>query len=82
MPHCSVSRDLKAHIPILHYEQGLSGKKICELLGVKKSLAYQTLTLMACITTLIPTMWVNNAPYSQLISTSSTIFYNNVTVHI
>jgi transposase len=43
MPRRAVSRDLKARVPILHYEQGLSIKKICELLGIKKSLAYQTL---------------------------------------
>jgi transposase len=43
MPRRAVSRDLKARVPILHYEQGLSVKKICKLLGIKKSLAYQTL---------------------------------------
>lgn len=44
MPPHSVSRDLKARIPILRYEQGLSVKKICDLLGIKKSLVYKTLT--------------------------------------
>jgi transposase len=43
MPHRTVLRDLKAPIPILHHEQGLSVKKICELLGIRKSLVYQTL---------------------------------------
>jgi len=43
MPHCSMLQGLKAHIPILHHKQGLSIKTICQLLGVKKSLVYQTL---------------------------------------
>ncbi|GLB45137.1 hypothetical protein LshimejAT787_2000450 [Lyophyllum shimeji] len=43
MPRRSVSRDLKARIPILYYNQGLSVKNICEVLGVKKTLVYQTL---------------------------------------
>ena len=43
MPCCPVSRDLKACILILCHEQGLSAKTICQLLGVKKSLVYQTL---------------------------------------
>jgi transposase len=43
MPRRTVSRDLKARIPILRHEQGLSVEKICDLLGIKKSLVYQTL---------------------------------------
>jgi transposase len=37
------SRDLKAHIPSLHYEQGYNVKEICKLLNVKKTLVYTTL---------------------------------------
>jgi transposase len=43
MPRRPVSRDLKVCILILRHEQGLSVKTICQLLGVKKSLVYQTL---------------------------------------
>ena len=43
MPPRSVSHNLKAHIPVLHYEQGLNVKEICKLLGIKKSLVYKTL---------------------------------------
>jgi transposase len=43
MPPRSVSLDLKARIPILRYLHGFSIKDICEVLGIKKSLAYKTL---------------------------------------
>ncbi|KZP08226.1 hypothetical protein FIBSPDRAFT_761736 [Athelia psychrophila] len=43
MPPHSVSNHLKARIPVLHYQQGLSVKEICQLLGIKKTLVYQTL---------------------------------------
>lgn len=44
MPRRHVLRDLKARIPILFYQQGYSVKEICGLLGIKKSLAYQSLS--------------------------------------
>ena len=40
----AVSRDIKARIPILFYQQGLNVKEICGLLGIKKTLIYQTLS--------------------------------------
>jgi len=40
----TVSRDLKAYILVLFYEQGFNIKNICGLLGVKKTLVYQTLS--------------------------------------
>ena len=43
MPPHSVSLDLKACIPVLRYLHGFSIKEICEVLGIKKSLAYKTL---------------------------------------
>lgn len=43
MPPHHVSYDLKARIPILFYQQKFRIKEICELLGIKKSLAYSTL---------------------------------------
>lgn len=43
MPPHSVSRDIKARIPVLHYTLGYSAKEICRLLGIKKSLVYKTL---------------------------------------
>lgn len=43
MPRRHVSRDLKQRIPSLHYEHKLPVKKICQYLGVKKSLVYATL---------------------------------------
>lgn len=43
MPPRSVSRDLKARIPVLRYLEGYSVKDICRLLGIKKSLVYKTL---------------------------------------
>nr|GAT45074.1 Tc1-mariner class transposase [Mycena chlorophos] len=38
------SADLKARIPILFYDQGLTVPDICEVLGVKKYVVYTTLT--------------------------------------
>ena len=43
MPHRSVSLDLKACIPVLRYSAGYSVKEICGILGIRKSLVYQTL---------------------------------------
>ena len=43
MPHHSVSLDLKAHIPVLQYSAGYLVKEICGILGIRKSLVYQTL---------------------------------------
>jgi len=43
MPPHSVSHDIKARIPILHYNLGYSVKEIEEVLGIKKSLIYNTL---------------------------------------
>lgn len=43
MPPRNVSKDLKDRIPPLYYEQHYKVKEICEILGVKKSLVYQTL---------------------------------------
>jgi len=43
MPPHSVSRDLKARIPALFFEQDLTVDQICDFLGVKKSLVYKTL---------------------------------------
>jgi len=43
MPPYNVSHDLKARIPILHYNLGYSVKKIVKVLGVKKTLIYKTL---------------------------------------
>src|SRR5882762_2301235 len=40
-----ISNDLKGRIPTLHYEQGYSIKKICQLLNIKKTFAYETLKL-------------------------------------
>ncbi|KAG2069827.1 hypothetical protein BDR04DRAFT_1100909, partial [Suillus decipiens] len=45
MPPWAISSDLKLHIPVLHHVQGLSIKQICEVLGIRKSLVYQTLQL-------------------------------------
>src|SRR4051794_23827160 len=42
-----VSKDLKARIPILRC-QGFKVKDICCLLGIKKSLVYQTLAYDRC----------------------------------
>ena len=43
MPPHTVSRDLKARIPALYYEQDFTVDQICVLLGVKKSLVYKCL---------------------------------------
>lgn len=42
-PH--ISKDLKALIPSLHHEQGISVKTICNLLKIKKTVVYDTLQL-------------------------------------
>jgi hypothetical protein len=47
MPPHTVSLDLKACIPILRYSAGYSVKEICGILGIRKSLAYQTLQYYA-----------------------------------
>ena len=47
MPRRSVSLDLKARIPSLHYSAGYSAKEICGILGIRKSLVYQTLQYYA-----------------------------------
>jgi transposase len=39
----SISGDLKARIPILRYQQGFSVKDISRLLGIRKTLIYDTL---------------------------------------
>lgn len=44
MPPCrTISCDLKAHIPVLH-QKGYSVEEICDLLWVKKTLVYNTLS--------------------------------------
>jgi transposase len=43
MPRRAVSRDLKERIPILYHKKGYSIKAICDILGICKSLVYQTL---------------------------------------
>ena len=43
MPRRYVSRDLKERIPYLRYGEGFSVKEIGKILGVKKSMIYQTL---------------------------------------
>ncbi|KIK32116.1 hypothetical protein CY34DRAFT_102214 [Suillus luteus UH-Slu-Lm8-n1] len=45
MPPWTVSYDLKLRIPVLCHVQGYSVKKICEALGILKSLVYRTLQL-------------------------------------
>lgn len=45
MPPWTVSYDLKLRIPVLRHVQGYSVKKICEALGIRKSLVYRTLQL-------------------------------------
>ena len=42
MPYCAISKDLKAQIPCLRL-QGYNMRKICNILGVKKSLIYRSL---------------------------------------
>ncbi|KAF8162142.1 hypothetical protein BJ912DRAFT_824107, partial [Pholiota molesta] len=44
MPPRTVSQDLKDRIPVLYYEQDLTVKEICAILGVRKSLVYKTLS--------------------------------------
>jgi len=44
MPHHHISQDLKAHIPILFYEQDFIAKEICRILGIKKLLVYSSLS--------------------------------------
>jgi len=48
MPYHPVSKDLKACIPVLFYEQNFKVKEICSLLGIKKSLVYQSLACTCC----------------------------------
>ena len=43
MPHHHVSNDLKSRIPYLIYVEGFKVKEVGCLLGVKKSMIYQTL---------------------------------------
>ena len=43
MARRKVSTDLKARIPVLFLDQGRSVEEICEILGVAKSMVYQTL---------------------------------------
>ena len=43
MPSYTISYDIKAQVPILHYNLGYSVKEIVKVLGVKKSLIYKTL---------------------------------------
>ena len=43
MPRRYVFRDLKERIPYLRYGEGFSVKEIGKILGVKKSMIYQTL---------------------------------------
>ena len=43
MPPWHVSHDLKEWIPILFHAQPFKVKEICEILGIQKSLVYQTL---------------------------------------
>lgn len=43
MPPRTVSLDLKQRIPFLHHAMGYSTEEICEILGIKKTLIYNTL---------------------------------------
>lgn len=43
MPSRMISRDLKDRIPVLFFQQGLTVQQICTVLGVKKTLVYNTL---------------------------------------
>src|ERR1700709_2035043 len=45
MPPRTVSYDLKLRIPVLRHVYGYSINKICEVLGIRKSLVYKTLHL-------------------------------------
>jgi len=44
MPTHTVSRDMKARIPVLFFQQGFKVKEICGLLDLKKTLVYRTLS--------------------------------------
>ena len=48
MPYHPVSKDLKARIPVLFYEQNFKVKEIYDLLGIKKFLVYQSLAYTHC----------------------------------
>ena len=43
MPRRKVSLDLKSRVPVLRYGQHFMVKEICQILGIKKTLVYQTL---------------------------------------
>ncbi|KAJ7192711.1 hypothetical protein GGX14DRAFT_594025 [Mycena pura] len=45
MPPRTISSDLKARIPVLYFDRDFSVKRICSVLGVKKTLVYKTLEL-------------------------------------
>ena len=47
MPYHPVSKDLKARIPALQ-RQGYNVKTICNLLGIKKTLVYRSLSCVRC----------------------------------
>ena len=49
MPPRTVSYDLKLRIPVLRHVHGYSINKICEVLGIRKSLVYKTLHLYATL---------------------------------
>ena len=44
VPRCHILQDLKAHIPILFYEQDFTAKEICRILGIQRSLVYSSLS--------------------------------------
>ena len=44
MPFHPVSKDLKARVPVLFYQQHIKVKDICSLLGIRKTLVYQVLS--------------------------------------
>ena len=49
--HCMLPRlsdDLQAHIPVLCYEQYCEVKEICQVLGIKKSVVYESLKHFRC----------------------------------
>ncbi|KAF7345996.1 Tc1-mariner class transposase [Mycena venus] len=43
MPSRTISRDLKDRIPVLFFDKNFSMQKICDVLGIKKTLVYKTL---------------------------------------
>ena len=47
MRYHPISKDLKVRIPVLR-QQGYNVKKICHLLGIKKTIVYHTLTHFHC----------------------------------